>query len=109
MLNESQVARMMQSPTTKVMTFFLYAIWAVSALADPLDVPVEAARIHKHHGGSSKVKIELYMESLCPYCAKYIRNTLSEAFDQELGPRMDLQIVPWVRSSCVLSSPPTHA
>jgi hypothetical protein len=75
----------------KMVTFLLFAVWVTAAFAASFDLPGAATR-----SVPSKVKVELYMESLCPYCAHYIRHTLSKAFEHELSPLMDLQIVPWV-------------
>ncbi|XP_058769037.1 gamma-interferon-responsive lysosomal thiol protein-like [Vicia villosa] len=44
----------------------------------------------------NKVSLELYYESLCPYCANFIVNYLPQIFEQEdLLSIVDLKLVPW--------------
>ncbi|CAL5202590.1 unnamed protein product [Lathyrus oleraceus] len=44
----------------------------------------------------NKVSLELYYESLCPYCANFIVNYLPQIFQQEdLLSIVDLKLVPW--------------
>ncbi|PNX90600.1 gamma-interferon-inducible lysosomal thiol reductase, partial [Trifolium pratense] len=42
-----------------------------------------------------KVSLELYYESLCPYCANFIVNYLPQVFEQDLISIVDLKLVPW--------------
>lgn len=51
-----------------------------------------------------RVKVELYMEALCPYCARFVHQTVSKAFENGLEPIMDLELIPWVRArkTCLL-------
>ncbi|CAK8565991.1 unnamed protein product [Lathyrus sativus] len=43
----------------------------------------------------NKVSLELYYESLCPYCADFIVNYLPEIFQHDLLSIVDLKLVPW--------------
>ncbi|XP_027337481.1 gamma-interferon-responsive lysosomal thiol protein-like [Abrus precatorius] len=43
----------------------------------------------------SKVSLELYYESLCPDCSKFIVNHLSKIFKDDLITIVDLKLVPW--------------
>lgn len=54
-----------------------------------------------------RVKVELYMETLCPYCARFIRQTVNKAFESGMGPIMDLELIPWVRFSCLSTAEQT--
>lgn len=48
----------------------------------------------KSHG--DKVKVSLYYESLCPYCANFIVNQLGKAlYEWNLISIVDLKMVPW--------------
>jgi len=42
-----------------------------------------------------KVSLELYYESLCPYCANFIVNYLPQIFEHDLLSIVDLKLVPW--------------
>ncbi|XAR55793.1 hypothetical protein NMG60_11035996 [Bertholletia excelsa] len=42
-----------------------------------------------------KVKLSLYYESLCPYCANFIVNSLSKIYENGLISIVDLNLVPW--------------
>ncbi|KAK3444956.1 hypothetical protein EUGRSUZ_A00606 [Eucalyptus grandis] len=42
-----------------------------------------------------RVKLSLYYEALCPYCANFIVNSLSKVFDTGLISIVDLRLVPW--------------
>jgi len=42
-----------------------------------------------------KVSLELYYESLCPYCANFIVNYLPQIFQNDLTSIVDLKLVPW--------------
>lgn len=43
----------------------------------------------------NKVSLELYYESLCPYCANFIVNYLPQIFQHDLTSIVDLKLVPW--------------
>ncbi|XP_027190767.1 gamma-interferon-responsive lysosomal thiol protein [Cicer arietinum] len=43
----------------------------------------------------NKVSLELYYESLCPYCSNFIVNYLPKIFEQDLISIVDLKLVPW--------------
>ncbi|KAJ0252875.1 hypothetical protein HA466_0119960 [Hirschfeldia incana] len=50
----------------------------------------------KHVAGESgKVKVNLYYESLCPGCQKFIVNYLVKIFDSDLNTITDLKLVPF--------------
>ncbi|KAL8262313.1 hypothetical protein R6Q59_026395 [Mikania micrantha] len=52
--------------------------------------------ISKSHGVEDKVKVSLYYESLCPFCANFIVNQLGKAlFQWNLISIVDLKMVPW--------------
>ncbi|KAG5552914.1 hypothetical protein RHGRI_010884 [Rhododendron griersonianum] len=44
---------------------------------------------------SHKVKLSLYYEALCPYCANFIVNSLGKTFDNGLISIINLRLVPW--------------
>lgn len=44
---------------------------------------------------NDKVSLELYYESLCPYCANFIVNYLVHLFDDDLISIVDLRLVPY--------------
>jgi len=44
---------------------------------------------------SHKVKLSLYYEALCPYCANFIVNSLGNIFDNGLISIINLRLVPW--------------
>ncbi|KAF8093656.1 hypothetical protein N665_0381s0016 [Sinapis alba] len=46
-------------------------------------------------GESDKVKLNLYYESLCPYCQSFIANGLVKIFDSDLHTITDLKLVPF--------------
>ncbi|KAJ4875800.1 Gamma interferon responsive lysosomal thiol (GILT) reductase family protein [Raphanus sativus] len=46
-------------------------------------------------GESDKVKLNLYYESLCPYCHKFITNDLVKFFKSDLHRIADLKLVPF--------------
>jgi protein-disulfide isomerase len=48
---------------------------------------------------ADKVHVVLYMESLCPYCANYLSENLDGLFKDGIKSIVDLQVVPWVRST----------
>ncbi|KAL3622747.1 hypothetical protein CASFOL_032012 [Castilleja foliolosa] len=43
----------------------------------------------------NRVKLSLYYESLCPYCANFIVNHLVKIFQTDLINIVDLRLVPW--------------
>ncbi|CAL5202588.1 unnamed protein product [Lathyrus oleraceus] len=43
----------------------------------------------------NKVSLEVYYETLCPYCAGFIVNHLPEIFQHDLLSIVDLKLVPW--------------
>jgi interferon gamma-inducible protein 30 len=45
--------------------------------------------------GVEKVKVELYSESLCPYCAQFIVNYLNPFFNNGLIDIVELRIIPY--------------
>jgi interferon gamma-inducible protein 30 len=45
--------------------------------------------------GVEKVKVELYSESLCPYCANFIINYLNPFFNNGLIDIVELRIIPY--------------
>lgn len=45
-----------------------------------------------------KVTVSLYYESLCPYCANFIVNSLVKLFEKGLISIVDLRLVPWGNS-----------
>lgn len=45
--------------------------------------------------GVEKVKVELYSESLCPYCANFIVNYLNPFFNNGIIDIVDLRIIPY--------------
>ncbi|KVH94830.1 hypothetical protein Ccrd_003108 [Cynara cardunculus var. scolymus] len=52
--------------------------------------------MEKPFGVEDKVKVSLYFESLCPYCANFIVNQLGKAlFQWNLISIVDLKMVPW--------------
>lgn len=44
---------------------------------------------------SQKVKLTLYYETLCPYCARFIVNELVKLYQNGLISIVDLRLVPW--------------
>ncbi|KAL0753482.1 hypothetical protein Bca101_091150 [Brassica carinata] len=46
-------------------------------------------------GESDKVKLNLYYESLCPYCQSFIADGLVKIFDSDLHTITDLKLVPF--------------
>ena len=52
------------------------------------------ARIPSVHA-SSKVRLELFYETLCPYCTRFIVNHLYKIFDNGLIDIVDLNLVPY--------------
>ncbi|CAA7027869.1 unnamed protein product [Microthlaspi erraticum] len=46
-------------------------------------------------GDSDKVKLNLYYESLCPYCQKFITEDLAKVLDSDLLTITDLKLVPF--------------
>ncbi|XP_075489807.1 gamma-interferon-responsive lysosomal thiol protein-like [Primulina tabacum] len=46
-------------------------------------------------GSASKVKLELYYESLCPYCSNLIVNYLYEVFESDIASITDLKLIPY--------------
>ncbi|CAN8324078.1 unnamed protein product [Cochlearia groenlandica] len=46
-------------------------------------------------GKSNKVKLNLYYESLCPYCQNFIINGLFKIFDSDLYKIIDFKLVPF--------------
>ncbi|XAR60771.1 hypothetical protein NMG60_11034268 [Bertholletia excelsa] len=44
---------------------------------------------------SKKVRLDLYYESLCPYCSNFIVNYLVKIFENGLISVVDLNLVPW--------------
>ncbi|KFK23481.1 hypothetical protein AALP_AAs46213U000100 [Arabis alpina] len=46
-------------------------------------------------GNSDKVKLNLYYESLCPYCQEFIVDDLVKLFDTDLHTITDLNLVPF--------------
>ncbi|CAN1266561.1 Gamma-interferon-responsive lysosomal thiol protein [Linum perenne] len=56
----------------------------------------ELPRAADSSGGSNKVSLALYYETLCPYCANFIVNYLVRVFeDDELFSIVDLYLSPW--------------
>lgn len=45
--------------------------------------------------GVEKVKVELYSESLCPYCAEFIVNYLNPFFNNGIIDIVELRIIPY--------------
>jgi interferon gamma-inducible protein 30 len=45
--------------------------------------------------GVEKVKVELYSEALCPYCAQFIVNYLNPFFNNGLIDIVELRIIPY--------------
>ncbi|KAF8089999.1 hypothetical protein N665_0491s0004 [Sinapis alba] len=46
-------------------------------------------------GASDKVKLNLYYESLCPYCQRFIADGLVKIFDSDLHKITDLKLIPF--------------
>lgn len=44
---------------------------------------------------SQKVKLSVYYEALCPYCANFIVNSLAKIFKNGLISIIDLKLIPW--------------
>ncbi|GAV73598.1 GILT domain-containing protein [Cephalotus follicularis] len=44
---------------------------------------------------TEKVTVSLYYETLCPYCANFIVNSLAKVFENGLISVIDLRLVPW--------------
>ncbi|KAL7584302.1 hypothetical protein Lser_V15G42811 [Lactuca serriola] len=50
----------------------------------------------RSYGVEDKVKVSLYYESLCPYCANFIVNQLGKAlYEGNLVSIVDLRMIPW--------------
>lgn len=45
--------------------------------------------------GVEKVKVELYSEALCPYCAEFIVNYLNPFFNNGIIDIVELRIIPY--------------
>jgi interferon, gamma-inducible protein 30 len=45
--------------------------------------------------GAEKVSLELYYESLCPYCSRFMVNRLAGIFEDGLIEAVDLRLVPY--------------
>ncbi|TVU47419.1 hypothetical protein EJB05_07020 [Eragrostis curvula] len=45
--------------------------------------------------GAGKVSLELYYESLCPYCSRFIVNRLAGIFKDGIIDVVDLRLVPY--------------
>ena len=43
------------------------------------------------------VKLDLYMEALCPFCGRFLTQEASHMFETGLGSIMDFSVIPWVR------------
>ena len=43
-----------------------------------------------------KVQLELYMETMCPYCARFVKS-LNDVIEDGFADKVDLSFVPWVR------------
>jgi protein-disulfide isomerase len=52
------------------------------------------------------VQLDLYMETLCPYCARFVKEQLSQLFIDDVASIMNLTMIPWVcsRGDSALSS-----
>lgn len=46
-------------------------------------------------GGGEKVTMELYYETLCPYCSNLIVNSLYKIFESDLISITDLKLIPY--------------
>jgi interferon, gamma-inducible protein 30 len=42
------------------------------------------------------VKVELYMETLCPYCARFVKDQLGSMFQDKVEKVVDVELIPWV-------------
>jgi hypothetical protein len=49
------------------------------------------------HDAAPKVKVDVYMESLCPFCAHFMVKKLPFLFINELSSIFELSVTPWVR------------
>ncbi|CAA7027876.1 unnamed protein product [Microthlaspi erraticum] len=67
------------------MLVFIFLACFVFAFSDNLVAP----------GDSEKVKLNLYYESLCPYCQKFITEDLVKVIDSDLLTITDLKLVPF--------------
>ena len=50
---------------------------------------------HVYDIGVEKVKVELYSEALCPFCAQFIVNRLNPFFNNGLIDIVELRIIPY--------------
>ncbi|XP_031379211.1 gamma-interferon-responsive lysosomal thiol protein isoform X1 [Punica granatum] len=47
------------------------------------------------YSSDQKVTVSLYYETLCPYCANFIVNSLVKVFEKGLISIVDLRLIPW--------------
>lgn len=46
-------------------------------------------------GAGEPVRVDYYMEALCPFCANFTRNQLKPMFDNGIMAHVELDIIPW--------------
>ncbi|CAM0152300.1 unnamed protein product [Urochloa decumbens] len=72
---------------------FLMPIVLVVVLAAAALLPLPAAAAEE--AAAAKVSLELYYESLCPYCSRFMVNRLAGIFEDGLIDAVDLRLVPY--------------
>ncbi|KAG8374448.1 hypothetical protein BUALT_Bualt11G0133000 [Buddleja alternifolia] len=73
-------------------------LWLISqadhASANNLEAD-EIFKVSSANDSGDKVKLSVYYESLCPYCANFIVNHLVKIFQTDLINIVNLRLVPW--------------
>ncbi|KAL9238907.1 hypothetical protein vseg_013275 [Gypsophila vaccaria] len=67
----------------------------LSVLMLLLVIRTASARSQTERNSAEKVPLDLYYETLCPYCANFIVNELAPIFDNGLIDIIDLKLYPW--------------
>eukprot|EP00386_Alphamonas_edax_P004390 GDKI01013898.1.p1 GENE.GDKI01013898.1~~GDKI01013898.1.p1 ORF type:complete len:264 (-),score=56.09 GDKI01013898.1:216-1007(-) len=68
---------------------------AVLGLASAGSGVSKHANIRKHNDKHNKINVALYYESLCPFCVRFISNTLKPVYDDEtLRQYVNFQMIP---------------
>ncbi|KAL6645749.1 hypothetical protein ACP70R_017357 [Stipagrostis hirtigluma subsp. patula] len=65
------------------------------ALAAGALLPQRGSASAAETAAAGKVSLELYYESLCPYCSRFIVNRLAGIFQDGLIEAVDLRLVPY--------------
>ncbi|ESR42711.1 hypothetical protein CICLE_v10013559mg [Citrus x clementina] len=68
---------------------------ACKSLSKPAEKPQKVKKCEDAAAKSQKVKLSLYYESLCPYCANFIENQLVKVFNTDLRIIVNLRLVPY--------------